>query len=183
MAKSNLETRRQISQIRSLIGSGCTDYEIIAEVGITLGTLSKLKQQLFSDELDIVQNETAAENWVRYHLRMEQNISDLDNVIDDASVADAPASALSARVGAIKAKADLIDRVFDKGQALGVIPTVAPDDGTDFPTEIPSLTKLVEEKERLMADMAERYGVVDYAELPEIPQEDMYFGDTSKTEH
>ena len=157
-----------------MIGLGATDYDIIRDVGITLGTLSKLKQRLFSDELDVVQNETAAENWVRYSLRMEQNINDLTAVIVSAEAND-QASALTARVGAIKAKADLIDRVFDKGQQLGVIPTVAPDTRTDYPSEIPSLKSLVDEKNREMLEAAQRYGISDYADLPEIPSEDMYF--------
>jgi len=179
MAKSDAEIRRQLADVRALIGSGATDYEILADLNITLQTLSKLKQRMFSDELDQVQNETAAENWVRYHLRMEQNIADLNSVIVDAKAIE-QASALTARVGAIKAKAELIDRVFEKGQQLGVIPTVAPDVGSDYPTEIPSLRSLVAEKTALMAEMAKQYGVRDYSTLPEIPEEDLYFDDEAK---
>ena len=179
MAKSDADVRRQIAQVRTLIGQGATDFDVLQEVNITLSTLSKLKQRLFSDELDQVQGETAAENWVRYNLRMSANIDDLSAVIADAMRSE-QASALTARVGAIKAKADLIDRVFDRGQALGVIPTVAPDAQTDYPTEIPSLQSLVEEKTSMMADMAKRYGVFDYADLPEIPEEDLYFDPPDK---
>lgn len=176
MAKSDADIRRQLAKVRALIGEGKTDFEILQEVNITLQTLSKLKQRLFSDELDQVQNETAAENWVRYSLRMAQNIKDLDDVISDASQNE-NASALSARVGAVKAKADLIDRVFEKGQQLGVIPTVAPAEETDYPSEIPSLKALVEEKTRMLGDMAKQYGVFDYADLPDIPEDDLYFDD------
>jgi hypothetical protein len=179
VAKSDAETRREIAQVRALIGQGKTDWDILKEVNVTLQTLSKLKQRLFSDELDQVQNETAAENWVRYHLKMGQNIDDLTAVIVKAKESD-QAAALTATVGAIKAKADLIDRVFDKGQQLGVIPTVAPDDNTDYPTEIPSLQSLVEEKTQLLGAMAQRYGVADYADLPDIPEESMYFDEPTK---
>jgi hypothetical protein len=179
MAKSDAEVRRQIADLRSLMGQGKTDHEILEEMSITLQTLSKLKQRLFSDELDIVQNETAAENWVRYHLRMEANLRDLDAVISDAKAYD-QAAALTARVGAVKAKADLIDRVFVKGQELGVIPTVAKAADTDYPSEIPSLKSLVDEKTQLLGEMAKQYGVFDYADLPEIPEEAMYFDEPAE---
>lgn len=179
MAKSDADVRRQIAELRGHIGSGKTDFDILQEMNITLQTLSKLKQRLFSDELETAQNETAAENWVRYSLRMESNISDLTAVIERAKEND-QASALTARVGAIKAKAELIDKVFEKGQALGVIPTVAPSDSTDYPSEIPSLKSMVDEKTALIADMARRYGVFDYADLPVISEDAMYFDEDAE---
>lgn len=172
MAKSDAETRRQLAQLRTLIGQGKTDFEILTKLNCTVTTLSRLKQRLYSDELDVAQNETAAENWVRYSLRQQQNIKDLDDVINDATASE-NASALNARVGAIKAKADLIDRVFDKGQELGVIPTVAPSEDTNYPSEIPSLRSLVEEKTQLMAEMAKRYGSIDYTDTEQ--EQEIYF--------
>ena len=182
MAKSDADVRRQIAKVRTYIGQGDTDYDILKKMNVTISTLSKLKQRLFSDELDQVQNETAAENWVRYHLKMERNLDDLDKVIKDASENE-NASALNARVGAVKAKADLIDRVFDKGQELGVIPTVAPSENTDYPQEVPALRALVEEKTRLMATMAKGYGAIDYADIQDIEDDELYFDEDTPAEH
>lgn len=176
MAKSDAETRRELAQLRTLISQGKTDFEILNAMNCLPTTLHKLKQRLYSDELDVVQNETAAENWVRYHLRMEQALNDLDAVIEDAA-GNENATALNARVGAIKAKVDIIDRDFDRGQELGVIPTVAKQQDSEYPTEIPSLRALVEEKTKLMAQMAKQYGSMDYADLDDIPEEDLYFDD------
>lgn len=174
------EERQYVTRLRVLMGQGLSDIECVEELGVTPHTLSKLKQKLFSDELEAVQNETAAENWVRYHLKLLQCIKELDEVIKQGFDSDA-VTALSSTVGAIKAKADLIDRVVERGQDLGVIPRTRPDTDDEFAgLEVESLRSLVAEKQRLLEKAAARYGVADYAELEGFAPDDIY---PEPTEH
>lgn len=175
MAMSQKEERRLVALLRAEMAQGKTDYECSQKLEVSLGVLANLKQKLFSDELEQIQHETAAEAWVRYSIKQGQNIRDLDEVIIDASDQE-QASALNARVGAIKAKSDIIDRIHQKGQELGVIPTVASaSDNDHLPQEIPGLQQLVKQKEALLKQMGAKYGHADFAQLPYTPTEDLYY--------
>lgn len=175
MARTQKETRELVTQLRVAIGEGLTDAECADRLGVQTATLISLKQQLYSDELSVTSNETAGENWVRYHLRMKKCMDDLDDVVLHASKLyqgkDAKTGALSAAVGAVRAKAELMEKVFLKGQELGVIPTVAPEEDTNVPKQGTGLAQLVKEKTEMLKEMGRKYGTMDYRDLP-MPAED-----------
>ena len=103
-----------------MLSNGMTDRDMAGELSITLGDLRNLKRELLADELEEIANDSPAEVWAKYRLRMEGCVSDLDEIIEQSTDANVRGG-FTAAVGAVKAKAQILDNVLKKGQELGVL--------------------------------------------------------------
>ena len=159
MAKSAREMREKKAALRALLANGATEYECMDELGLTsLASLRKLRQSVLSDELEEVHDEGVAALYARYKMRMDGCISDLDAAIKKGQEKH---TSLNAVVGAVRAKAAIIDNVIKRGQDLGVLPIVAakPEEaGKD--TE--GLRAKVDEMHEDLRGLVKRYGDANY---------------------
>lgn len=174
--RSKRETRRLKAEIRSYLADGASDREISGELGITIRDVRNLKRELISDELEQITNDSAEEVWAKYRIRMDGCIADLDDVIEKAVRGkELPKGGLNAAVGAIKAKASILDSVLKKGQELGVLHK-EPDrkvviSGVAVASvELEELRELVDSRRADVEDLVTSYApkeLVDYADEPE----------------
>lgn len=123
MARHADEKRRLLASVRSLLANGATEYEqldALEDDSVGVVELRGMRASIIQDEIESASADTPAEIFVRFRLRMNACISDLDKVIASAT-RQSSAIALNAAVGAIKAKASILGSVLDRGQTLGVI--------------------------------------------------------------
>lgn len=170
MAKSAREIREQKAALRALLANGATEYECMDKLKLTsLASLRKLRQNLLSDELEEVHDESAALLYARYKLRMDGCIADLDKVIEMGAEKH---SSLTAVVGAVKAKQAIIDNVIKRGQDLGVLPLVAAA-AEKAGKETKELRESVSKMHDELREMVRRYGTAPYEDEEE---EEIYLG-------
>lgn len=107
------------AKIRELMGEGRADDEIAAALerdGVSNIQYSALRNAVLREE-EINAKKPAVEVYVEYQLKQLRNIDDLETARLRALEKDQPQHAVTA----IKAKADLLDRIVQTGQNLGVI--------------------------------------------------------------
>jgi hypothetical protein len=113
--------RRQIAILRTNLAAGKTDQEIVEAMDITAVELSNLKRRMYSQEVVNIADRPAEESFVDYRIQMYGVCSDLDAVSKEAM----KVKQLNAASSALKAKAQIIDKVMERGQEMGVIPRAA----------------------------------------------------------
>lgn len=165
--RSATEVRRLKAELRAGMALGESEVQLMDRLSVGAGDLRWLKSQLMQDELAEVINDSPAEVWLKYRMRMDGIIGDLDAVIEKGKSGKVGGS-LNAAVGAIKAKAQIVDKVLERGQDLGVIhrePEKSVTIGGVAVTDLREgeLEELVVEKREALALLLERYAVTDYA--------------------
>lgn len=121
--RSASEKRELLALIRAHLADGAPEHTQLVELeafDVSLRELRGLRAEILSEEIDSVTTETAAEVFIRYRLRMEKCVGQLDDLVNRAT-AMSTAVALNAAVGAVKAKAQILNEVLDRGQSLGVV--------------------------------------------------------------
>ena len=118
MARAAKETRLLKAKLRALLQQGKTEDECLAEMKIRRDHLRWLKNQLIADELQEVVNDSPEEVWAKYRLLQQGCIADLDEIIAEAKTGKVP---VNTAIGAVKAKAAIIENILEKGQDLGII--------------------------------------------------------------
>lgn len=165
------EERRELkARLRSLLTEGATEQECAEELEIGVRFLRALLAEVLDEEVGAVAGDNPAQSFTRYSLRMEGCISDLDRVIANG-INDT--KSLNAVVGAVKAKAGIIDSIDAKGQKLGIIPS-APQKRDDLDgVNIADLT-IADLKRRVRSKLtgldqlaSEAGGGGDYADEPD----------------
>ena len=111
----------QLARLRSFIAAGETDHNICVELDVRPSELKQLKKQLFEQESVELNARSTADTFIEYRLRMERICDDLDGVHNGATAA----RQFTAAMGALKAKAAIIDKVIDRGQDMGLVSRAA----------------------------------------------------------
>jgi hypothetical protein len=176
--RSAKETRELKAQLRALLMSGATEHECIEELGIRVDHLRWLKTQLLADELQEVVNDTPDQVWAKYRMRQEGCIKDLDEIVSEAKHGKIP---LNTAVGAIKAKAAIIDSILVRGQELGVLYKEPERQETKSTVRVAGavavahvrtedMKELVAEKKRGLRELKSKYG----EEVIDVSEDDIY---------
>jgi len=169
--RNKTDQRKVKAEIRARLSNGMTDAEIMEEVGLTPAVYSTYKQQVLSDGLNEATCSSAGETWARYSLLMMGCVRDLDNIIlqgNEAYADRGDTKPMTAVVGAIKAKAQILDGIIDRGQNLGVVHK-EPDRsisvaGISVSSADPQrIETLVNERKKLLEDLMGSYGHTDYS--------------------
>ena len=165
------ERRELKAQLRGLLADGKSEQACCEELDIGPRMLRTLLGELLASELEGISSETPAQAWVRYRLRMESCLEDLDHVIEKGRE---NIRALNAVVSAVKAKASLIDAVEKRGQQLGVLPTgpAREDEFDGVPTsevKTSELRRVAAERLAALQELARQAGGKDYADEPDTP--------------
>ena len=111
----------QLARLRSYIAAGETDHNICVELDVRPSELKQLKKQLYEQESVELNARSTADTYIEYRLRMERICDDLDGVHNGATAA----RQFTAAMGALKAKAAIIDKVIDRGQDMGLVSRAA----------------------------------------------------------
>lgn len=112
--KSADAKRKQRAIVRALIADRHDPDSIAIILDIPVANARRLYNDVLKEETETLVNRDAGEVYAEYRMRMLQCAADLDHVRRDTEVA-------AVKVGAVKAKANIFDRVIDKGQELGVV--------------------------------------------------------------
>lgn len=109
-----------LATLRSHLQQGKTDFKIQEEMSLNTGDYNALKAELYEQEKADINGKSVEDVFIDFTHKMEGCIKDLDNMILSPT-AKANHNAL---VGAIRAKADLINKIIDRGQEFGLIEKV-----------------------------------------------------------
>ncbi len=116
-ALSNPLQNELLARVRSYVAAGESDHNICVELDVKPSELTTLKKRVFEQEATDVNSRTTVDTFVEYKLKMDRICDDLDGIHEGA----AGARQYTAAMGALKAKAQIIDKVIDRGQELGLI--------------------------------------------------------------
>jgi hypothetical protein len=178
--RSAEETRRLKTTLRALLAGGASEQECLDTLQVTPVLLRRLRQELIAAELSGIQGEPLSTQYIRFKLRMDECIEDLNDIIEDGKKQPETYSSV---VTATKAKATLLEKVFDKGQEFGIITLKVVEAETTF--EGVALSKIaVEDLEDRATEGAaslkqlhDKFGTVDYVDEEE---EELYFDEPAK---
>lgn len=111
-----LEERLRLRrEVKRLLSEGASEDEIKIELGLSGLEWSSFRRAVFDEEATNARR-PPIEVFVEYQLRQLKHISELEEARQRALKKDQPQHAVSA----VKAKAELFDRIIQKGQELGV---------------------------------------------------------------
>jgi len=111
------DLRMALARLRGAMVEGLNDDEIAERVGIAWEEVAELKRKLLDAEAEAARAEPTEHTYARYVLDQRQCIKELDTIIDDYE----KEKNVSAIVGAVRAKSDILDRVLKSGQELGLV--------------------------------------------------------------
>ncbi len=113
-------TQRDIAEAKitiwELLAKGEPDSVIIDTIGLSPKVYGILKHQVFDDKAQELRTKPSEHVYVEYILAQKQNISDLTEMIGEFK----STKQYNAMVGAIRARADLNDKLIARGQEFGV---------------------------------------------------------------
>jgi len=113
-------TKRDIAEAKvtiwEMLARGDKDSEIIDAVGLGADVYAVIKHQVLDDKAQALRNKPPEHVYVEYILAQERNINDLTAMIAEFK----KSKQYNAMVGAIKARADLHDKLIAKGQEFGL---------------------------------------------------------------
>ncbi len=113
-------TKADVSEAKQLIwdqlSKGVRDMEIIERLGVEAETYVSLKAQMLDDKAEELKNKPSEHVYIEYCLAQHENIHTLTEMIKDFK----STKQYNAMVGAVRARADLQDKLIAKGQEFGV---------------------------------------------------------------
>jgi len=117
MRLTKREIQEAISSIYGKLIEGKTDKEVMDEMGLPAEDYEKLKAAMFDDKADEIRTKPTEHLYVEYMISQAQNVHDLTEMIKDFKTSKQYGS----MVGAVRARAEIYDRVIAKGQEFGMI--------------------------------------------------------------
>lgn len=120
--KSPAEQRILKAKLRILLQQRAPEHEILKRLSCDKGYLRWLRAEVQKELLQDVGGDggTPADSFFFFAIQAEGLVSDLDAVIEEERLRPTGPNP-NAIISATKAKADLFDQVFQRGQDLGVI--------------------------------------------------------------
>jgi hypothetical protein len=112
------EFRGLCAKLRGLIAEGKEQDEIATELGVSMTEFGDLMRKFNDTEADLLRGRTTEEVYVNYTLRQSQNIKDLTDLIATVKL---DGKGRNSVVGAVRARADILDKIIAKGQEFGFI--------------------------------------------------------------
>jgi len=110
------ELRGAVARLLAHLGEGMSDAEARDAMGLEQDQFDRLKRKLYELEGERLRNRPVEEVFVDYMVEQRACLKALDELGD----VFAPGQ-LSARVGAIRAKSDIVDKIVKFGQDIGLI--------------------------------------------------------------
>lgn len=117
MKLSKEQLREAVMRIYGLLCEGDEEGDILDEMGISADEYEKLKAAMFEYKSEELRSKPIEHIYVQYIIDQTKNLKDLDKFIRE-SRASKQSSNL---VGAVRARAEIYDRLITKGQEFGII--------------------------------------------------------------
>lgn len=168
MILSKTETLSAVGKMFILLSEGKSEHEVADELGIDLELVKALQTQMYEVKTEELKGRPVEHTFVEYMIRQMANIHDLTEIINELK---STKQYNQTTVGAIRARAEIWDKIMAKGQEcsvikkaperkeVGVVQLVAELSNTELRKEIAaSMSKLV--------SMVERHGETDFMKLP-----------------
>lgn len=165
------EIQEAAVKVFALMSQGKNDREIAEEIGVSNDELVELKAVMLDMKAEELRNKPIEHTYIEYMTAQLGNVRDLTDMLADFK----NTKQYNAMVGAVRARAEIYDKLLTKGQDCGII------------KKAPNRTEMVggilvadltnEELKRAMMEefkslklLSDRYGDKDFAKL-EIPKE------------
>lgn len=117
-SKKYEESRRARKDlVRTLISLNYNDFEMCEYLYVDAKELSKLKKEVYFEELSVHRQMTNEELFVQYKLQQMEVVKDLDVIVERFK----GSKQLTALAAALKAKSDIYNEIINKGYEFGVI--------------------------------------------------------------
>ncbi len=117
-SKKYEESRRARKDlVRTLISLNYNDHEMCEYLYIDVKELSRLKKEVYFEELSVHRQMTNEELFVQYKLQQMEVVKDLDVIVERFK----GSKQLTALAGALKAKSEIYNDIINKGYEFGVI--------------------------------------------------------------
>ena len=117
IALRGADLREAMATLRAHLASGLDDVEAMGEMGLDIDSYEALKSKMFDAEKTRLRDRSSEDVYVDYALRQQTNISDLTEMIKSFK----ETKQYNALVGAVKARAEILDKLIAKGQEFGLI--------------------------------------------------------------
>jgi len=161
-----------LASLRVHIANDDTDDEIMMALDLSPINLSTLKKKLADIDGGEITGQAPIEIFLEYLLRQKKIIVHLD-AIHSKAIAAKPVQGQVA-IGACKAKSDILDKIIDRGQSLGVYDKKPAElkllgdidlDGMDLGELKDQVHKEMEEIKRLVGDKMGEFEVGESGEV------------------
>jgi hypothetical protein len=121
------ELRAAYAKLRTCLTEGLEDVEIMERMNLEWEEVVDLKRRFLDHEAETLRSRSTEQAYVRYALEQRQCVTDLEKVIKECS----EKKNATARVAAIRAKSDILDRTAKMGLELGLLKRVATGSGLE----------------------------------------------------
>jgi len=111
------QLREAIETIYAALCDDKPDKEIMAEMGLTAEDFHDLKKKMFDHKADAIRKKPNEHVYVEYLINQTGNIQALTDMIAEFK----SSKQYNAMVGAVKARAEIYDKLVAKGQEFGLI--------------------------------------------------------------
>lgn len=113
--------RELLATVRLMLSLGWDDDTMCIEFGVTQAKLGEYKKTLMAKEQMRLSHRPVEELFIEHRIMVMADVQALDIIADKAEKDGQFPSAVAAR----RARSQLLDRLFDRGQECGVIPRAA----------------------------------------------------------
>lgn len=176
MKMEKRELVHAISVLFSALTSGYSDEEAANELGLDLEEIRRLKSEMLDFKAKELREKPIEHVYVEYMISQMANITDLTDMI---KIYRGDPKSSNAAVGAIRTRSEIIDKIFNKGQDVGLIEKAPTKSESLFGILIADLTDsklndLMHQKVRELNELTAGNEVIDITALP--AQDDLYDG-------
>jgi hypothetical protein len=117
--KNQAQAKKEL--VRTLISLSYSDFEICDYMEIKGHELARIKKEIFYEEIHGIRNMSSEEMFAQYKMQQMEVIKDIDVLVERFK----GTKQLQALSSMIKTKADIFDKIIEKGQEFGVISKTA----------------------------------------------------------
>lgn len=165
-----------ISVLFNALTSGYNAEEAATELGLDLEEIHKLKSEMMDFKAKELKEKPIEHIYVEYMISQMANITDLTDMI---KIYRGDPKSSNAAVGAIRTRSEIIDKIFNKGQDVGLIQKAPTKSESLFGILIADLTDnklndLMKQKVRELNELTAGNEAIDITVLPS--QDDLYEG-------
>lgn len=121
------DLRMAFAKMRGCLVEGLTEDQMCERFGLSWDDVDEIRRQCLDEEAEVIRHRSTEHTYVQYCLEMRRCIDDLEKVgidyIDSKDSEDGTTAKVnvSGYVGAVRARADIIDRIIKTGQDFGLI--------------------------------------------------------------
>jgi hypothetical protein len=114
------QLKEAMLRIYGMLCSGDEESDILDEMGLSADEYEKIKAAMFDLKAEEVRSRPVEHVYVQYLIDQTRNLRDLDTFIRE----NRNTKQATATVGAIRARATILDEIITKGQEFGIIKKV-----------------------------------------------------------